>query len=204
MQPCWFCFNVLVILITFLYGSVHKPLAQTGVGSTFPCWLITSLCLCLWAVVLLASSHPVAFVQSKLSQENKGMASIPEGEPPNPEPATPNPKATAPSAAGTTDTDPDAAADAANTQTLIQDFKGEPTHPAISPPDQVTFEPDQEQTINSDTLHALVEQLRPPPSPAQSLEQIVIIRTVDNAEANPPQQWGRRMTASLWWNIFTF
>lgn len=116
------------------------------------------------------------------------MASIPEGEPPNPEPATPNPKATAPSAAATTDADPDAVTDAANTQTIIQDFKGEPTHPTISTPDQVTFEPDQEQTINSDTLHALVEQLRPPPSPAQSLEQIVIIRTVDNAEANPPQQ----------------
>lgn len=128
------------------------------------------------------------------------MDSIPEGEPPNPEPATPNPKATAPSTA-------DADADAATTDGIIQE-------PPISTADQVTFEaeadPDQEQTINSDTLHALVEQLRPPPSPAQnpeiiseykdhidsvseaspaqSLEQIVIIRTVDNAEHNPPQQ----------------
>uniref|UniRef100_A0A3B4AA99 Myoneurin n=1 Tax=Periophthalmus magnuspinnatus TaxID=409849 RepID=A0A3B4AA99_9GOBI len=38
-----------------------------------------------------------------------------------------------------------------------------------------------EQTITSDTLHALVEQLRPT-SPASNLEQIVIIQTVDNAE----------------------
>lgn len=133
------------------------------------CWCPT--------VVLLASSHPVAFVQSKLSQENKGLGSIPEGEPANPEPATPNPKATVPTAdAETSATD------------IIQDFKAEPAHPPISAADQVTFEPDQEQTINSDTLHALVEQLRPPPSPAQSLEQIVIIRTVDNADHNPSQQ----------------
>lgn len=126
----------------------------------------------------------MAFVQSKLSQENKDAASIPEGEPPNPEPATPNPKATAPSAATTTtDTDTGTTPPA-----VIQEFKAEPAHPSINTTDQVTFEPDQEQTINSDTLHALVEQLRPPPSPAQSLEQIVIIRTVDNAEHNPPQQ----------------
>ncbi|XP_039646881.1 myoneurin [Perca fluviatilis] len=125
------------------------------------------------AVVLLASSHPVAFVQSKLSQENKGMASIPEDEPSNPEPTTPTPKASAPSAA---------TAAAANTAADddVQDFKAEPANPAN---EQVTYEPDQEQTINSDTLHALVEQLRPQPSPAPSLEQIVIIRTVDN----PPQ-----------------
>lgn len=131
-------------------------------------------------MVLLASSHPVAFVQSKLSQENRDGPSNPEGEPPNAEPATPNPKAPAPSA-------DDATAGAA-APAIIQDFKVEPTHPSINTADQVTFEPDQEQTINSDTLHALVEQLRPPPSPAQSLEQIVIIRTVDNGEHNPPQQ----------------
>lgn len=113
------------------------------------------------------------------------MASVPEGEPPNPEPATPNPKAAAPSADTTSasDTDADAAPPA-----VMQDFKAEPPCPSISNDDQVTFEPDQEQTINSDTLHALVEQLRPPASPAQSLEQIVIIRTVDNGEHNPPPQ----------------
>ncbi len=146
----------------------------------------------------------MAFVQSKLSQENKAMVSIPEGEPANPEPATPNPKATAPSAAAAATT---AATDNASTADIIQEFKAEPTHPPINTTDQVTFEPDQEQTINSDTLHALVEQLRPPPSPAQSLEQIVIIRTVDNGEHNPPQQWGQSHTVgggSLWWNIFTF
>lgn len=145
-------------------------------------------------MVLLASSHPVAFVQSKLSQENKGVVSFHEDEPPNPEPATPNPKATA--AAATADAaaaaDTAATADAASTTdtaaTVMQDLKAEPAHPPVSTTDQVTFEPDQEQTINSDTLHALVEQLRPPPSPAQGLEQIVIIRTVDNTEHNPPQQ----------------
>lgn len=128
----------------------------------------------------------MAFVQSKLSQENKDGPSNPEGEPPNPEPATPNPKAPAPS----TDDDDDATAAGAGTTApaIIQDFKVEPTHPSINTADQVTFEPDQEQTINSDTLHALVEQLRPPPSPAQSLEQIVIIRTVDNGEHSAPQQ----------------
>lgn len=137
------------------------------------------------AVVLLASSHPVAFVQSKLSQEHKIMASIPEGgEPANPEPTTPTSKAPARSAAtGPADDDEDA------TDALLQDFKAEPSDPDITAADQVTFEPDTEQTINSETLHALVEQLRPQPSPpAQSLEQIVIIRTVDNAEHNPPQQ----------------
>lgn len=130
----------------------------------------------------------MAFVQSKLTQENKGLVSIPEGEPPNPEPATPNPKATAPSADATTATTEADAAAATTTATIIQGFKPEPAHPPISTADQVTFEADQEQTINSDTLHALVEQLRPPPSPAQGLEQIVIIRTVDTAENNPPQQ----------------
>ncbi|KAM6908103.1 uncharacterized protein PEZ65_016413 [Lycodopsis pacificus] len=38
-------------------------------------------------VVLLASSHPVAFVQSKLTQENKSLASIPEDVEPPPSPA---------------------------------------------------------------------------------------------------------------------
>lgn len=126
----------------------------------------------------------MAFVQSKLSQENKGLGTIPEGEPANPEPATPNPKAIDPSA------DPDTAADndAATTASIIQGFKSEPIHQPITATNQVSFDTDQEQTINSDTLHALVEQLRPPPSPAPGLEQIVIIRTVDTAENNPPQQ----------------
>lgn len=149
-------------------------------------------------MVLLSTSHPVAFVQSKLSQENKGLGSIPECEPANPEPATPNPKATDPAAVSsdatttdsattttatsvTADSDTDAAA-------IIQDFKAEPTHPPLTTAEQVTFDADQEQTINSDTLHALVEQLRPPPSPAQTLEQIVIIKTVDNMDNMPPQQ----------------
>lgn len=135
------------------------------------------------AVVLLASSHPVAFVQSKLSQDSKDAAS---GEPPDPQPATPNPKAASadavgPDATATSDTSTSAASAA------IEDFKVEPSHISINPSDQVTFEPDQEQTINSDTLHALVEQLRPSPSPASGLEQIVIIRTVDSAEHNPEQ-----------------
>lgn len=130
----------------------------------------------------------MAFVQSKLSQDNKGLVSIPEGEPANPDPATPNPKAIALSAGATSD-DATTSDDAA-TSDAIQDLKAEPIHTPISTADQVTFEADQEQTINSDTLHALVEQLRPPPSPAQGLEQIVIIRTVDNTEHNPPQQWG--------------
>lgn len=121
----------------------------------------------------------MAFVQSKLSQETKSAASIPEGEPSNPEPATPNPKLAPPSAASDADATPAAA---------IQDFKVEPSDPTMNAADQVAFETEPEQTINSDTLHALVEQLRPPPSPQQSLEQIVIIRTVDNAEHNPAQQ----------------
>lgn len=149
-------------------------------------------------MVLLSTSHPVAFVQSKLSQESKGLGSIPEGEPANPEPATPNPKATDPAAAASDV----AAADSAATATtdgvtadsvtdaaaIIQDFKAEPTHTPLTTAEQVTFDADQEQTINSDTLHALVEQLRPPPSPAQTLEQIVIIKTVDNMDNMPPQQ----------------
>lgn len=146
-------------------------------------------------MVLLSTSHPVAFVQSKLSQESKGLGSIPEGEPANPEPATPSPKATDPAAAPS-----DAAADSATSTTttdggadtdtaaIIQDFKAEPTNTPLTATEQVTFDTDQEQTINSDTLHALVEQLRPPPSPAQTLEQIVIIKTVDNMDNMPPQQ----------------
>jgi len=122
------------------------------------------VCVCVCVVVLVASRHPVAFVQSKLHQESRGVASIAEAG----EPATPDPKAPPPLDA------------------IVQDFKPEPTHTAISGADDdddpVTFEPDPEQTINSETLHALVEQLRPPPSPAQSLEQIVIIRTVDGGE----------------------
>nr|XP_020441007.1 LOW QUALITY PROTEIN: myoneurin-like [Monopterus albus] len=138
------------------------------------------------AVVLLASSHPVAFVQSKLSQENKGLVSVPEVEPTNPEPDTPNPKATAPSAeVAATDADTTTSTTA---DTIIQGFKPEPVHNDITTTNQVTFEADQEQTINSDTLHALVEQLRPAASPTPGLEQIVIIRTVDTTENNPPQQ----------------
>ncbi|MEQ2243990.1 hypothetical protein ILYODFUR_012554 [Ilyodon furcidens] len=133
------------------------------------------------AVVLLSSSHPVAFVQSKLSQETKGLISIPETEPNNPEPSTPNPKATEPSTASS-EASPTEPAD------IIQDFKTEPVHHPLSTAQQVTFEADQEQTINSDTLHALVEQLRPASSPATGLEQIIIIKTVDPAETASPQQ----------------
>lgn len=147
-------------------------------------------------MVLLSTSHPVAFVQSKLSQENKGLGSIPEGEPANPEPATPNPKATDPAAAASDVATTDSAATTASVTAdsitdaaaIIQDFKAEPTHTPLTTTEQVTFDADQEQTINSDTLHALVEQLRPPPSPAQTLEQIVIIKTVDNMDNMPPQQ----------------
>lgn len=138
-------------------------------------------------MVLLASSHPVAFVQSKLSQDSKdGLGTA---EPHNPEPATPNPKAEAPSADAVA---PDATAVsdavAAAASSVIEDFKVEPTHTSINPSEQVSFDADQEQTINSDTLHALVEQLRPSPSPAAGLEQIVIIRTVDSGEHNPSEQ----------------
>lgn len=112
------------------------------------------------------------------------MVSIPEGEPLNPEPTTPDPKALAPSVDATTTTAEPTATDTS----VLQEFKPEPSHLPLSAADPVTFEPDQEQTINSDTLHALVEQLRPPASPATSLEQIVIIRTVDATEgAAPPQ-----------------
>ncbi|XP_038160355.1 myoneurin isoform X1 [Cyprinodon tularosa] len=133
------------------------------------------------AVVLLASSHPVAFVQSKLSQENKSLISIPEVEPNNPEPSTPNPKAPESSTTSTQAPPIEPAA-------IDQNFKTEAVHHPLSAAEQVTFEADQEQTINSDTLHALVEQLRPTASPAAGLEQIIIIKTVDPAEATPPQQ----------------
>ncbi|XP_029943141.1 myoneurin [Salarias fasciatus] len=127
------------------------------------------------AVVLLASSHPVAFVQSKFAQETKSLAPVPEAEPANPEPSTPKVLLVS-----------DAATDAANAA-IIREFKSEPVDSPLGAA-QVTFDPEQEQTINSDTLHALVEQLRPPASPAQSLEQIVIIRTVDADDgAAPPQ-----------------
>ncbi|KAK7878189.1 hypothetical protein WMY93_031186 [Mugilogobius chulae] len=166
------------------------------------------------AVVMLASSHPVAFVQSKLSQDQKSLVF---SEPPNPEPATPGPKTemdgmetdagthiamvTADDTAATTtaahitmvaDTTAagltmDAATVTMDTSTaaaLLQNFKAEPTHPPVSGQEgaeQVSFEASAEQTITSDTLHALVEQLRPT-SPPSNLEQIVIIQTVDNAE----------------------
>lgn len=147
-------------------------------------------------VVLLASSHPVAFVQSKLSQDNKALVSIPEGEPVNPEPATPISKA--PSTSDDTITSAAAAA-SIDTTAIIQSFKPEPSDPAVSSSSQqVPYDPDQEQTINSETLHALVEQLRPPPSPAQSLEQIVIIRTVDTAENNAAQQWSSFKSSWNW------
>lgn len=142
---------------------------------------VTMVICCVSAVVLLASSHPVAFVQSKLTQD-KSLVSIPESEPSNPEPPTPSPKASEPSATtGTADPPTEPAA-------IIQDFKTEPDHHALSADagQQVTFEADPEQTINSDTLHALVEQLRPAASPTTGLEQIIIIKTVDPAEAPPP------------------
>lgn len=148
-----------------------------------PSCLLTS-CFSVCAVVLLASSHPVAFVQSKLSQDSKDSAA--SAEPHNPQPATPNPKgadASADAATSDATTTSDTSASAA-----IEDFKVEPAHISINPSEQVTFEADQEQTINSDTLHALVEQLRPSPSPAAGLEQIVIIRTVDSGEHNPSEQ----------------
>lgn len=128
------------------------------------------------AVVLLASSHPIAFVQSKLSKDGKSLSSIPEAEPSNPEPATPP-------AGGTEGGGP---SDAASPSDSLQQMKAEPSNTAISQPEPEGFEADPVSTINSETLHALVEQLRPPPSPAQNLEQIVIIRTVDNLEHNAP------------------
>ncbi|XP_061613736.1 myoneurin isoform X2 [Phyllopteryx taeniolatus] len=130
------------------------------------------------AVVLLASSHPVAFVQSKLSNDGKSLSATPEAEPPEPEPATPR-------AGGSNDVGVGPSVAAALNDTL-RELKVEPGHTPISQADPVAFEADPVSTINSETLHALVEQLRPPPSPAQSLEQIVIIRTVDNAEHGAP------------------
>ncbi|CAG5986469.1 unnamed protein product [Menidia menidia] len=120
--------------------------------------------------------------KSKLSQDNKGLVSIPEGEPPNPEPVTPGAKVSAPP--GATGQDPAAIGGA-----LAQDFKAEPSQLPLSSGEPVGFETEGEhQTINSDTLHALVEQLRPQASPAQSLEQIVIIRTVDAGDAAAANQ----------------
>lgn len=156
---------------------------MTSVRFPAACPLPLPLC----AVVLLASSHPVAFVQSKLSQDSKDGAA--SAEPPNPEPATPNPKAAAAAAASAHAAASGATATSdTSASAVIEDFKVEPAHISINPSEQVTFEPDQEQTINSDTLHALVEQLRPSPSPASGLEQIVIIRTVDSGEHNPAEQ----------------
>lgn len=132
------------------------------------------------AVVLLASSHPVAFVQSKFAQETKSLAPVPEGEPADPEPSAPKVLLASNVAVAST------VQDAATSAAIIREFKSEPVDSPLGTT-QVTFDPDQEQTINSDTLHALVEQLRPPPSPAQSLEQIVIIRTVDTDGSAPPQ-----------------
>ncbi|XP_033842005.1 myoneurin [Periophthalmus magnuspinnatus] len=155
------------------------------------------------AVVLLASSHPVAFVQSKLSQDQKSLVFT---EPSNPEPTTPGAKTdiametednTTTHIAMVTDTATHTAAgismdpgtttvtmDTSTAAALLQDFKAEPTHAPITSEEggqEVSFEAGAEQTITSDTLHALVEQLRPT-SPASNLEQIVIIQTVDNAE----------------------
>ncbi|XP_056155563.1 myoneurin-like isoform X2 [Lampris incognitus] len=121
------------------------------------------------AVFLLASTHPVAIVQSKLAQgSSKSPVSVSDMEPHNPEPATPDPKVMV------------------TTTIPIHNLKTEPSDPAITSPEAVNFEPDSEPTISSDTLHALVEQLRPT-SPAQGLQQIVIIRTLDNGEPSPSQ-----------------
>ncbi|CAL9697613.1 unnamed protein product [Knipowitschia caucasica] len=154
------------------------------------------------AVVMLASSHPVAFVQSKLSQDQKSLVF---SEPSNPEPSTPDAKTDL-----TMEADPDSAhlamvseaasahltmvtdaaaldqgsitMDTSTAAALLEDFKAEPSH-AASGEDAgtVSFETGgEEQAITSDTLHALVEQLRPT-TPAPNLEQIVIIQTVDEA-----------------------
>lgn len=122
------------------------------------------------AVLYLASSHPVAFVQSKLPQSSKALLGVSDNGTPNPQPQTPN-------------------------VTPAQCFKVEQTDTVIGTThdaagadhglDSVTFEADQEAqattTIGSDALHALVEQLRPS-SPPQSVQEIVIIRTLDDPE----------------------
>ena len=120
------------------------------------------------AVLYLASSHPVAFVQSKLPQSSKALLGVSDSVPHHNDPQTPMVTVGIPA----------------------QCFKVEQTDTVIttaSDPglDSVTFEPSQESqttTISSDALHALVEQLRPS-SPPQSVQEIVIIQTLDNAEA---------------------
>ena len=128
--------------------------------------------MCLYppvAVLYLASSHPVAFVQSKLPQSSKALLGISDGGPPHHDPQTPKVTLGLPA----------------------QCFKVEQTDTVITTTtagdpglDSVTFEPGQDTqttTISSDALHALVEQLRPS-SPPQSVQEIVIIQTLDNAE----------------------
>ncbi|XP_077591619.1 uncharacterized protein LOC144209278 [Stigmatopora nigra] len=129
------------------------------------------------AVVMLASSHPVAFVQSKLSKDGKSLSSIPEAEPSEPQPAEPRADGEGGGAS---------ASAAATLSDTLQELKVEPSHTPVDRGDAGAYEADAVSTINSETLHALVEQLRPPSSPAQSLEQIVIIRTVDNTEQSAP------------------
>lgn len=95
------------------------------------------------------------------------MVSASDAEPHNPDPATPTNKAST------------------ATTTSVQVLKSEPFDQVVSSPNQVTFDPDPEPTISSDTLHALVEQLRPAAS--ANVQQIVIIR-VGEEQPSPAQQ----------------
>ncbi|KAG7264960.1 hypothetical protein CRUP_034278 [Coryphaenoides rupestris] len=131
------------------------------------------------AVLYLASSHPVAFVQSKLPQSSKALlGALDGGGPPNPEPQMPK----AAAALGL----PAQCFKVEQTDTVITGAAAAATITIHNPSlDSVTFEPNREgqaTTISADTLHALVEQLRPS-SPVQSVQEIVIIHTLDNAEA---------------------
>jgi len=133
------------------------------------------MCMCPCTVLYLASSHPVAFVQSKLPQSSG---------PPNAEPQMPQ---KAPAALGL----PAQRFKVEQTDTVITGTAAATVH--NSSLDSVTFEPNrvgQATTISADALHALVEQLRPS-QPAQSVQEILIIHTLDNAaatEAAAPQR----------------
>lgn len=123
------------------------------------------MCMCPCTVLYLASSHPVAFVQSKLPQSSG---------PPNPEPQMP--KA------------------AAALGLPAQRFKVEQTDTVITGTAAATvhnssLDSGQATTISADALHVLVEQLRPSPP---SVQEILIIHTLDNAAATeagaPPRE----------------
>ena len=152
---------IICVLTVYVSVSVSRPLTPD------PC-----------AVLYLASSHPVAFVQSKLPQSSKALLGVSDGGPPHHDPQTPK---------VTLGVLPAQCFKVEQTDTVITTTTTTGGDPGL---DSVTFEPSQDTqttTISSDALHALVEQLRPS-SPPQSVQEIVIIQTLDNAEAGASMQ----------------